>query len=124
MSEYSKQGYIILNGIVLTEAGQVRLRINSNDKPVKTLVKGLSGFSDGAEEATVEFQNAIPRAGFEAEFNALCRSHTTVRVGFRIANKQYEMEGRFIDTDTETGVDNVNAVNVSFHGRIINETTI
>jgi hypothetical protein len=124
MSEYSRQGYILLNGLVLTEAGNVKMRINSNDKPVRTLTQGLAGFSNGAEECSVEFSNAIPLTGFEAEFNSLCRSHTTVRVGFRIGNKQYECEGRFMDTDTETSVDNPNAINVTFNGKILNETVV
>ncbi len=124
MAEYSKQGYVLLNGVIVTEVSQCRFRIASNDKPVRTLTKGLSGFSNGAEECSIEFQSAIPLVGFEREFNALTRSHTTVRVGFKIANKQYECEGRFMDSDTTTDVDSANGVALSFMGRILNETTV
>lgn len=124
MAEYSKPGYVLLNGIVLAECGQARFRLNSNDKPVRTLTKGLAGYSDGAEEVSCDLQNAIPRAGFEAEFTALCRAHRTVRLSFRIANKIYECEGRFMDIDISTDVDSPNGVNLTFNGRLINEATV
>jgi hypothetical protein len=122
--EYSKQGFLLLNGVVLNESGSIRYREMSNDKPVKTLTKGLSGFSNGAEECSVDFENAIPREGFEAEFTSITRKHQTVRVGFRIANKQYECEGRFMDSEISTSVDNPNGVNMTFAGRVLNETTV
>lgn len=124
MAEYSRVGYLLLNGIIITQAGQARMRINSNDKAVRTLIHGLAGFSNGAEEASVEFQNAIPLSGFEFEFNALVRAHRTVRVAFRIANRQYEMEGRFMDSDTSTDIDSPNGINITFNGRLLNETRV
>lgn len=122
--EFSKAGYILLNGVVMAQATQVRMRINSNDKPVKTLTGGLVGFTDGSEEASVDFREAVPLAGFEAEFTAMCRGHETVQIGVRIANKQWELIGRFIDTDIETDVDNPNMVGISFHGRVLSEISL
>lgn len=121
MAEFSKQGFILLNGIILTKATQVRYSIASNDKPVRTLTGGLEGFSDGAEEITCDWQNAVPLAGFEAEFHALCRSHRTVRIAFKIATKTFECEGRFLTVGVETDVDSPNGINVSFHGRVVTE---
>lgn len=120
--EYSKPGFVRFNDAVLMEAMTARLQIASNDKAVRTLLKGLAGFSNGPEEGTIECSNAIPADGFETNVHDLCRTHTTITMEFVISNISVMLRGRVMSVDTETSVDNPNACNFTFNGKIVNVT--
>ncbi len=122
--EYSGPGTIYFNGRLLAEASQITVKTTSNDKDVKTLAKGLSGFSNGAQETSVDFDNAVPLEGMEEEFDEICHSHQTVQIGVRFGKVQIEVVGRFMDISQTTDVDNPNKVAVQFKGRRISRVKV
>lgn len=117
--KFSKPGYVTIDGQTVANAMNAKYSSNSNDKPVRLLVSGLSGFSDGSAEHTVELSSAIPVTGYEIKFHSIVNSHTDMRVGFHIGTESYELEGRWMSVDTSTDVDNPNAVNATFSGKLL-----
>lgn len=119
MSEYSRPFTIAYLGAALAEAESVEVNGSSNDKPVRTLRKGLAGFSNGAEEVALTIRNAIPLAGYERDFEDLCQLHVTVQFTVRKANVVDTYEGRVMSTAASSSVDAPNALNVTFSGKRI-----
>ena len=117
MAEYSRPYTIAYNGAALSEAETCEVTYNSNDKPVRTLAKGLAGFSNGAEDCGITFRNAIPLRGFEKDFAAFCLGHTTLQFTVREANVISTFEGRIMSCVSSSSVDNPNGVNITFMGK-------
>lgn len=122
--EYSLNGEVYVDGVLLIETTQARYRLPSNDRPVKLLRVGIAGFSNGSHEVTIDFRNAIPAAGMERDYVSDILLHRTRRVSIKIGNKRINSRGRFTELDGETDVDNPNTLNLSFHGRVINAQTV
>lgn len=119
MAEYSRPYTIAQDGSALSEAESVEIAYNSNDKPVRTLLKGLSGFSNGAEDCGLTIRNAIPLGGFERNFSDFCVKHKTIQFTIREANVISTFEGRIMSTTSASSVDAPNALNVTFMGKRI-----
>lgn len=119
MSEYSKPYLLAYRGTVLAEIDSIDVTFTSNDKPVKTLLKGLAGFSDGAEEVSMNGSSAVPLAGFEVDFSALCMGHRTIQFTVREARAITTFEGRLMSTNSKSGVDNPNGLSFSFTGKML-----
>lgn len=117
--EYSRPFVIAYLGAALAEAESVEVNGSSNDKPVRTLRKGLAGFSNGAEEVGLTIRNAIPLTGYERDFEDLCQLHVTVQFTVRKANVVDSYEGRIMSTAASSSVDAPNALNVTFSGKRI-----
>ncbi len=124
MSEYSRPYTIAFLGSSLAEAETCEIQYTSNDKPVRTLQKGLSGFSNGAEECTVSFRNAIPLRGFEQDFADFTMKHRTVQFTVREANVISTFEGRIMTTSSSSSVDSPNNLNVQFMGKQLSRLTL
>lgn len=123
-TEYSGPGSLYLNGVLLAEVSQLTIKTTSNDKDVKTLAKGLSGFSDGAQETGIDFDSAVPAEGMEAEFDEICHAHQTIQLGARFGKVQIEVRGRFMDVTETSDTDNPNKVAMSFKGRRLSRVRV
>ena len=106
-------------GTVLAQAESVTITYTSNDKAVKTLLLGLAGFSNGAQEASLQIKSALPLRGFESDFARFCDNHITRRFTIREANKISTFEGRFLSVGSSSSVDTPNALDVQFSGKMI-----
>ena len=124
MSEYSRPYIIAYNGAALAEAENVEVSYNSNDKAVRTLRKGLAGFSNGAEEVGVTFRNAIPLRGFEKDWSDICMSHRTGQLTVREANVISTYEGRIMQTTSSSSVDSPNSLNCTFSGKLLSRLSL
>lgn len=124
MAEYSRPFTIAYLGAALAEAESVEVNGSSNDKPVRTLRKGLAGFSNGAEEVGLTIRNAIPLTGYERDFEDLCQLHRTVQFTVQKANVIDTYEGRILSTAASSSVDAPNALNVTFSGKRIAHLTL
>jgi len=125
VTEYSKPYTLVHEGAALAEAQSIEVSYNSNDKPVKTMLKGLSGFSDGAEEVSLNVRNAVPLAGFEVDFaGVFCMKHRTLAFTVREANAVTTFEGRIISVTSGSGVDAENAQTFQFHGKMLSRMVV
>ena len=124
MAEMSKPGYLSAS----TAAGPERIlgyieefthKYESNDKEVNTLLFGLDGFSDGAEKCTLDFKSAIPITGRELDFAAVCYGHGTLDLVTTLAGVKCRLRGRMMNVAEATSVNNPNALQGSFTGKII-----
>lgn len=124
MGEYSKPYLIAYRGAALAEVDSVDVTFTSNDKPVKTMLKGLAGFSDGAEEVSMNFSSAVPLAGFEVDFAALCMGHRTVQFAVKEARAITTLEGRLMTVGSKSGVDNPNGLSMTFTGKMLSRIMV
>ena len=123
-TEYSKPFQISVDGKPLLEAMSVDDDISSEDKPVKTLAKGLSGFSDGAASCKVSIKSAVPRAGYEVDFANYVATHKTCTIQVRGAGKLTTYVGRFLTTKSTSSVDNPNEATAEFEGSFLSRVAI
>jgi hypothetical protein len=119
MAEMSKAATLSVDGVAQSYISECTVEVMSEDKPVKTLMLGLAGYSDGAESAKVTGKGAIPLAGRQLDYRKLCRSHTTLPVSFKMGSSTITVEGRFMTVSESSSVDNPNGVDFNFEGRII-----
>lgn len=122
MAEYSGAATIVLNGTALAQCDNAQLSVASNDNAVMTLAQGHAGFSDGAETCDLSFDNAIPVAGLEQNFDRFVRDHETVTFGFRIANTIFELSGRFLTLEITSSTNTPNKAALTFKGKVVSTT--
>lgn len=124
MAEYSKPYILAYRGAALAEVDSIDVTFTSNDKPVKTLLKGLAGFSDGAEEVSMNFSSAVPIEGFEVDFAALCMAHRTIDLAVKEARAITTLQGRLMTVGSKSGVDNPNGVSMTFSGKMLSRIIV
>lgn len=122
MAELSTIGYVTYQGAVVLFATSIKKGEESGDNPVKTNVLGLAGYSDGAEMASMSVGNAVPQGGYEIDWSALCRSHTTIDLGFVLGGQTTTIRGRLLTVETSTAPDAPNAVDFTFGGRVVSDS--
>lgn len=122
MPELSKIGYILYNGVPVLYSTSVEKDEESGDNAVRTNVLGLAGHSDGAEMANLSVSNAVPQNGYEYNWAAIMRSHTTIDLGFKIAGKTTTIRGRLLTVKVGSAPDKPNNVDFTFQGRVIAES--
>lgn len=112
LQDYESGGEIQFNNSTLAEATSVQVETSSNKKPVTTIKKGFAGGAAGAAMTRITVENAVPKAGLEAEFIALCQAGTECTVLRYLAGQRYSYNG-YIESVSEQGnVDN--AASLSF----------
>lgn len=124
MAEYSRPYSIFLDGAPLAEAENCEVNYASGDNPVRTLAKGLAGFSDGAEEVSLRFRNAIPLRGMEKDFAAICMGHQTVQFTVKEANAVSTFEGRLMTVGSSSAVNTPNGQDVAFQGKMLQRIVV
>lgn len=121
IDEYSGPGIIYFNNRILAEVSDATLTDTSNDNAVYTLRKGLAGFSNGAEEADVEFTNMVPAKGAEQRFGQITRGHQTVTIVVKFGKETTTLRGRLSTSRKTMSHNSPNSIAVSFKGRVIDE---
>lgn len=123
LDEYSGPGLIYFNGRLLAETSEATLTDTSNDNAVYTLRKGLAGFSNGAEEADVDFTNMVPARGAELRFGQIVRNHQTVTITVKFGKETTVLRGRLFTSKKTMSHNSPNNIAVTFKGRVITEQT-
>lgn len=117
IGKYAGAAEVYLNGRLLAELVSFRTTLESGDQEVVTMRKGLAGFSDGPPRVEATFDTAIPKAGFEADYQKAIEDKATVRVAWIIAGKRRQAEGRIMTLDTDQGVNNPAGATCRFVGK-------
>jgi hypothetical protein len=119
MAEMSKAATFFVEGIPQAFISECSAEYMSEDKPVKTLMLGVAGYSDGSHSGKYSFKGAIPKAGRETDFRRLCINHITTVCSFKMGGSTVQLEGRFMNVTERCSVDNPNEFDGQFEGRII-----
>lgn len=117
--EMTKPGWLVYQGRPLTQVGKVDVKYASNDMPVETILLGLEGFSDGPSEVNIDFDNAIPAQGREADFADVCITHRTVDFIFKLGGVAMQATGRVMTVGESSATKTPNGISVQFHGAIL-----
>jgi hypothetical protein len=92
-NDFAKLGSIFA-GNALAKVTSLSMTTNSGLQRVDTIGEGLSGFTSGTGDVTIEFGFVIPIGGPEAEFQEHCANHATVEVEFFVGQKTYVGKGK------------------------------
>lgn len=95
MAQYVGPGEVYINGRVQAEAQSVDLTVDSNDSQVVTMLKGATGFSDGATTSSASITSAIPRKGFETEFVRHVVDRKEITLVVKCGQQRIKVAGRF-----------------------------
>jgi len=119
VQQLSAPGWLQAGGRPLTQVGKLDVNYASNDMAVETILLGLEGFSDGAAEVDVSFNNAIPESGREVDFVNACINHEDVDLVFTLAGVALHAQGRILTASESSATKTPNALDVKFHGAIL-----
>ena len=109
--------YVTINGRLLMEHSDCTLTRNSNAQPVRTVAKGLAGFSPGAADCEIDVQNAAPAADFEYDPGDDIDENTVVECSVVGPDGKQAMSKGCILSDTfQHGVGKEAAISFKFHG--------
>lgn len=84
----------IYAGNALAKITSISMQTNSGLQRVDTIGEGLSGFTSGTGDVTVDIGFVIPLQGPEAEFQEHAANHTTVELEVFIGAKTYVGKGK------------------------------
>jgi len=70
------------------------MQTNSGLQPVHTITEGLSGFTPGTGDVTIDIGFVIPIGGPEATFQEDCANGTTIEVELFVGAKTYVGRGK------------------------------
>lgn len=115
-SNYSK-ATVYINGLLLTEESSVTVKRTSGKNPVKTVVKGLAGFSKGAGMVEISVSNAVPSADFELDPGQFVFGEEDVEVTIIAANRTLTTTGQILDDNFTHAVDSEAKLDFNFTGQ-------
>lgn len=118
---YSGPGTVLYRGRAVLQASSAEFDVQTGNNSVVTLRLGRAGHSPGARAVSLSVSSAIPEAGLEVDWVGLANAQAEVQLGFRIANKTYEMVGDVRDAKITTSTESPNAVSFSYSGIITSE---
>lgn len=93
METYEGPGTVLFANSMLMESQTVRVSVQSNNREVMTMRKGLSGRSKGPRRSEISVENAVPRGGLEAAFDDALLTDQNVEVVVVMAGRRYNFEG-------------------------------
>lgn len=123
LTKYLGPAEIYCNGRLLAEATSISVRTMSNNSRVRTMKKGLAGFSAGPTEVEIKIESAVPRAGYEVDFKTVCERKGAVEIIHADAGGvRRRYEGWVDDCEQSQGTDNAATLSVSFVGKPFGST--
>lgn len=121
MAEFTKPGWVTINGVPVIFSTSITADHESGDNRVNTNLRGMDGHSDGAHASQFTVNNAIPITGYEIDAEALTQLHTTISLGFKIGSTQRERKytGRILSANVSTSPDRASEQTFRFEGKRI-----
>lgn len=104
LTQYARST-LFFDGVELEHITSLEHKTNGGWVPVKTLKKGLSGFSPTGGHVEIRVGVAIPIGGPEAEFQPKCINGETVTLQMPIGSKDYIGEGQIMNADFSQSTD-------------------
>jgi hypothetical protein len=119
MDKYEGKGIIQLNGRTLAEATKISVTVKSQDSVVVTMLKGMTGFSDGAGMTEASIESAVPIKGYEADLVEAVRSKLTVKLVTLSGGRRHQTEGRITEAAWSNQSDSPTLLTGSFQGKML-----
>lgn len=113
---YAGAGEVYLNGRLLAEIEECERQLQSNDNEVNTMIKGFAGFSDGPTHVRITGTTAIPKAGYEVDYERAVRLKLTVTFVFIDGGQRLTHVGRITDLTSSRSTSASAKANFTFVG--------
>lgn len=123
LTKYQGPGEIYANGRLLAEAASITVRTMSNSNKVRTMKKGLAGFSAGPTEVEIRIESAVPKAGYEVDFKTACERKLTMEIiHVDAGNVRRRYEGWIDDVEQGQSNDAAATLSANFVGKPVGST--
>lgn len=120
MSEFSLYAlaYVLVEGAILTQEGQVSVNRSTNSQAVNTVALGYAGESPGAAMVEIQVRNAVPSADFEMNPGKYMKNLKEVEIGvLGPGGKQLTARGFIISDTFEHSVNSESSLSFNFRGK-------
>lgn len=118
MDRYEGPGEVQFDNSTLAEATSLSVTNAANSNAVTTMKKGLAGRSRGAPTTSIQVENAVPKAGMEAEFVEKCVQDADVTITHLFGKRRYIYEGWIEEVATTQGTDAATSLSFTFMGKL------
>lgn len=88
---------LLIDGVIQVELQNVTVEFDSGLVEVKTIPKGLSGFTETGGSVKIDFTQAIPKGGLEFDFLTAIANVEAHQVEVTIGAKSYQSAGVFMN---------------------------
>ncbi len=113
---YSKAS-VYLNGSLLSEESDVTVKRMTGAQVVKTVAKGFSGLSPGAEMLSISVTNAVPSTDFEYNPGSDMKDLNVVEVTIFAAGRTLTSKGFITDDNFAHGAEAQSKLSFEFTGQ-------
>jgi len=114
--EIYTKAVVYVNSSVLSEEASVAIKRLSGAQPVKTVAKGLAGFSPGAPMMTISVSNAVPSADFELDPGKMIADLEIVEITIFAAGRTLTSKGCILDDNFAHAVETASKLDFEFTG--------
>lgn len=104
---------MFMRGQLLAEAQSCDITHTGGWQDIITIEKGLSGFSPGAQMATVKIDSAVPRAGVEFDFRQAMQDGEILDVVAYRGSKKMKTKGIIKDVSETGGADKASTMSIN-----------
>lgn len=108
---------VYINGQLLSEESNVTAKRMSGAQPVKSVAKGLSGFSPGAGQCDISVSTNVPAADFEYDPGEDIDGVNVVELTILAAGRSLTTKGVILDDNFAHGVDSAAKLDFNFQGQ-------
>lgn len=109
---------VLVNGVTQMELQNVKLTLDGGLIEVRTIQKGLAGYTESGGKANMQIGSAIPKGGLEFDFLSAVANHDKVDMELTIGGKSYQATGMFLNGDVSQSDNGSSAVNAEWQGEL------
>ena len=108
---------VYINSKKLAEEASVTIASSNGKIPVKTVAKGLAGFSKGAGMTEIDISNAVPTLGFELDpTQFMFGDDDTIEITIFAAGRTLTVKGSIMSSNFSHAVDSASKLDFKFTG--------
>ncbi len=116
LENYEGPAEIYVNGRLLAECQDFSYSVKGNNNKVMTMKRGLAGKSDGPRESEATLKNAIPRKGYEVDFQEHCVKGKVLSIVHKSGGQRHTTEMWVEEASNANSTDSPAAQNVTLSG--------
>jgi hypothetical protein len=108
--------FLFQDGKLLAEAQSEDTKYANGAHIIQTQAKKFAGISPGAPSFAITVENAMPRAGIEADYYGLVKNMTEVEMILHRSAKKLTSKGFLMEVNEKHGVANPATLSYTFQG--------
>jgi len=109
---------VAMDGNVLTQISSIKASWNSGQNRVDLLNEGLSGFTPGSGDVTIDLGFMVPIGGLEEDFTGKLSVGTYVTMQIFLGTKDYVGRGKILTADISQSTNAAVEGNLNWMGEL------